>query len=251
MTDIQLQQEFDALRAQSVEQAGELYDIPRRVKLLMETYDDSRGNHAFFQIAAHGALWATGYFEVGGSVGQFMARRYFYNATERTFRLGLLNQFAERFRAINRLVCIDTVTNYRFTKQFGREPGAERLVAPPLLEALNTVHAARERGLQLDEPAKRKVFEQSFLCEQEITVAPGVAEAVAGFDCKILRTICLRPLVRFSFFPRCNYMIFRDFSNKAERIEKGLRAYDRAAAAGWNRVRESMRDYRLPAAFGT
>src|SRR5580765_8092619 len=81
---------YDELRAEAIRLAGDLLDIPRRVIVLYNLYLESGRNHAFSQIAAHGALWAHGYFEVGGRLGRFVARRYFYNSTERQFRLGLL-----------------------------------------------------------------------------------------------------------------------------------------------------------------
>ena len=112
------------------------------------------------------------------------------------------------------------------------------------------MHDARKRGISLTPKEKRRVFEQSFLCEQEITVAPGVAETVKAFDCPFMLFLCLRPFVRFAYFPRWQYLFFRNFADKEERIEKGLRAYDCAERAGWDRVRDSMRDYRLmPARF--
>jgi hypothetical protein len=206
-------------------------------------YRDSKRNHAFSLIAAHGALWASNYFEVGGSLGRLIGKRYFYNPTERAFRLGLLREFAEKFRAVNRQVCIDSYTNYHFTRRYGHLPGAETLVPAPLLDALNRVHWARERDRELTEAERKQVFEQSFLCEQEVTVAPGVQAAVDGFDCKIMRFLCLRPVVRFAYFPGWRYLWFRDFSNKQERITKGLHAFDLAVRMGWPHVDRSLRDY--------
>lgn len=240
-----LRVEYERIKAEATHLAGGLFDIPRRVVLLYNLYLDSGRNHAFSQMAAHGALWAFRYFEVGGSVGRLIARRYFYNPSERAFRLGLLQQFADGFRRVNRLVCIDTWTNYHFAGQYGRLPGAEEIVPTSLLDALNRVHQARKSGCALSAKEKKHVFEQSFHCEQEITVAPGVAETVKAFDCPFMLFLCLRPFVRFAFFPRWKFLWFRNFAAKEERIEKGLRAYHHAERAGWDRVGASMRQYRL------
>lgn len=245
MESAALKVEYDRIKAEATRWAGDRLDIPRRVVLLYNLYLDSGRNHAFSQIAAHGALWAFRYFEVGGSIGRLIARRYFYNPRERAFRLGLLEHFAEGFRRVNRLVCIDTWTNYQFAGEYGHLAGAEEIVPPSLLDALNRVHDARKRGISLTAREKRKVFEQSFLCEQELTVAPGVAETVKAFDCPFMLLLCLRPFVRFAYFPRWKYLLFRNFAEKEERIEKGLLAYDYAERGGWDRVSASMRDYRL------
>jgi hypothetical protein len=110
---------------------------------------------------------------------------------------------------------------------------------------LQRVHAARAARRALNAQEKRQVFEQSFLCEQEVTVAPGVKAAVEGFDCRVMKFLCLRPFVRFAYFPSRRFLFFRDFSDKAERIAKGLLAYDHAERMGWPHVADSMRSYGL------
>lgn len=246
----QLRSHYTQQRERAARLAGELIDIPRRAILLNEIFLDSGGNHTFSTMAAHGALWAFRFFEVGGQLGRIIAWRYFYNPQERAFRLGLLNQFAEGFREVNRQVFIDTFSNYYFTRDYGRETGAEQIVQPSLLEALNRVHAARESGQSLDASQKREIFEQSLQWEQELTVAPGVQKTVSQFACPVMVTLCTKPIVRFAYFPRLNYMFFRDFRDKTERIQKGLLAYELAARRGWDDVVASQRNYGLlPAEF--
>jgi len=245
-----LQSVHDELKAEAGLLSGGLLDIPRRALILHNIYLDSGRNHTFSLIAAHGALWAQGYFEAGGALGRLIARRYFYDRDEKAYRLGLLRQFAEDFRVVNRQVCIDTYANYHFTRRHGRELGADAVVPPALLDALNRVHAARERGRVLDATEARATFERSFRSEQEVTVAPGVEAAIAGFECRVMRFLCLRPLVRFAYFPPFRYLWFRDFADQAERIDRGLLAYDLAARSGWDRVERSLRDYGvMPAAL--
>lgn len=238
-----LQTEYAALKSEAALLAGDLLDIPRRVAVLHNLYLDSLGNHTFSLIAAHGALWAWKYFETGGSLGRLMAYRYFYNSRERAYRLGLLNSFAESFREVNRCVCIDTVANYNFVARFGSEPYAAEILPVRLFEALRQVHAAKDQKTTLAEEAKFNIFSASFHCEQEVTVAPGVRQAVAGFDCPILRRLILRPIVRFRFFPRLRYMFFKDFSETQERIARGMYAFQLAQSAGWETVQESMKAY--------
>lgn len=240
-----LAHEYAQLKAEATRMAGELTDIPRRAVLLHDLYCDSGENHVFPLIAAHGALWAWSFFEVGGRLGRWIAWRYFYNSTERAYRLGLLEHFAEGFREVNRCVCIDTYANYHFTKRFGREPGADQVIRPELVHALNQVHRAREAGNALTADVKRLVFETSFEWEQELTVAPGVKKAVESFDCRIMRALCTKPFVRFSYFPRFTYFWFRNFADKAERIARGQQAYRLGEQAGWANVREAMRVYRI------
>ena len=241
---------YDRMKAETTQRVGGLEEIPRRAALLHGLYLDSGGNHTFPQIAAHGALWAYGFFEVGGSLGRFIARRYFYNGRERAYRLGLLQQFAEDFRRVNRQVCIDTLTNYQFARQYGHEPAAATVMPAELLRALKLVHEARAAGERLSEEEKRRVFRTSFYWEQELTVAPGVKEAVEKFRCRVMSFLCLHPVVRFAYFPPWRYLLFRNFADTSERVAKGLQAYDYARRGGWARVVETMRHYGvMPAEF--
>ena len=196
-----LQTRYLELKQEAARKAGGLLEIPRRVAILCDMFQDSGGNHVFPLIAAHGALWALSYFEMGGSLGRLIATRYFYNSTERIYRLDILREFAEKFRQVNRQVCIDSYANYYFTRELGDLPGAEEIVPANLLEMLNRVHQAQRNDRELSAEQKREVFQQSFLCEQELTVAPGVENAIKGFQCKIMQLLCLRPLVRFTYFP--------------------------------------------------
>ena len=241
MTD--LHNIYEQLKEEGEVLAGNLMDIRHRVAILTHIYIDSGMNHAFSQIAAHGALWGLGYFESGGSLGRLVAYRYFYSAREKAFRLGILREFAEAFRRVNRQVCIDTYANYQFTKLHGETVGAHEILPPELLDALNRVHHARRNRVKLTATEKKDVFEQSFRCEQEYTVAPGVKKAVSEFECKIMKWLCLHPLVRFSYFPKFQFFMFRDFSNTEERIDKGLRAYDLAQHTGWDKVLDSIQYY--------
>jgi hypothetical protein len=94
------------------------------------------------------------------------------------------------------------------------------------------------------------VFETALLFEQENTVGPKVKEEVSKFDCPVLTAIVLKPIVHFAYFPRTTLLMFRDFSNTDERIEKAVRSAALAEDAGWDHVSNTIR-YQgvLPAGF--
>lgn len=243
---------YERLRTEATLLAGEPGDIPQRAALLHAIYRDSHGNHAFPQIALHGAAWAWGFFESTGRLGRLIRHRYFYSRKERAYRMGLLERFSEGFRKANRAVFIDTYTNYYFTKTHGRSPEAARLLRPELLEALNEMHEAATRRQSLPVDSRRDLFLCALRWEQEVTVAPAVKAEVERFDCPILTFLCLKPVVRFSYFPRWRFLLFGNFADTAERIEKATASYELAERAGWEAVCERVRDYGvLPeAAFG-
>ncbi len=236
---------YDTLRAEATRLAGDPKDIVRRVLVHRDIYADSAGNHTFPLIALHGALWAAGFFETTGRLGDALRARYFYDSREREFRMGLLDGFAEGFKTVNRQVFIDTFTNYYYTKHYGEHPAAAGLLHPELFEALIAVHEATRSGTGLSPARKRQVFLQALTYEQEVTVAPGVQVEIDKFDCPILKFLCLKPIVHLEFFPRTTFFFFRNFADKDERLDKAARSYDIAARAGWDFVERAMRSSRL------
>jgi hypothetical protein len=118
-------------------------------------------------------------------------------------------------------------------------------VAPELLDALNRVHRAARTGSRLGRRERAEVFETSLRFEQEATVGPKVREEVAKFDCPVLTAIVLKPVVRFGYFPRSTFMLFHDFGNTDERIEKAVRSYELAETAGWDSVADRIRLFGL------
>ena len=243
MSTMTLRAAYDETKAFARDLAGRPSDILQRVDVHHAIYLDSHGNHAFPLIALHGALWGKGFFETSGKLGALIAYRYFLDKDEKAKRLAMLDGFAEGFKAVNREVFVDTYTNYHFTKKHGREAGAEALVHPDLLLALNEVHAATAAGRELGDDRKKHVFLQALRFEQEITVAPGIELELAKFDCPILRALCMKPVVRFSYFPTWRRFYFSNFSDKEERIEKAIRSFDIAAYRGWGDVLAAMNAY--------
>lgn len=241
---------YVALRARATQLAGEPGDIPRRAMLHHHLYRDSRGNHVFPLVALHGALWARGFFETTGRLGEALRLRYFYSARERRARMAMLGGFAEGFKRVNRQVFVDTFTNYFYTKQYGEHPAAPGVLHPDLFAALTRMHGAARAGGALEPAQKLHLFTQALRYEQEVTVAPGVQAEVGKFDCPVLRFLCLRPLVRFAYFPRGTYFFFNNFADTSERITKAVKSYTLAERAGWDAVEHAMRRYGvLPADY--
>jgi len=232
---------YARIREQAVRVAGGPGDMPQRVAVLHAIFADSGGNHAFPEVALHGALWAYGFYERRGAISRMITYRYFYDREERARRAYMLFEFSQGFKEANRSVFIDTYTNYVFTKRFADADGADEVLSPELLEALARVHHARRAGRTLPRSERGRVFETALLFEQERTVGPKVREEVSKFDCPVLTKLVLRPLVRFAYFPRNAMMLFRNFGDTDERIEKAVRSYELAERAGWPEVADAIR----------
>lgn len=238
-----LRQSYDIIREEAESLAGAPGDIPQRVKKLHEIFLDSQGNHGFPEVALHGALWAYTFFEEKGKLGRILRLRYFYNRKERNYRMGMLLGFTEGFKAANRLVFIDTWTNYWFSKLYGKEAGASELIDAGLLEHLNRIHDAVKAGQKLPAEERRAAFISALRVEQERCVAPRIQEEIRKFTCPILTTLCLKPVVKFRYFPRGKKFWFRNFSDQEERVNNATASYDIAEAIGWERVMQARLEY--------
>lgn len=240
-----LQDRYQELRSEAATLAGEPFHIPQRAAMLHEIFLDSKGNHCFAEIAAHGALWGYRFFETTGTLGNLISYRYFYNSKEMKYRHGLLQGFSDGFKAANRSVFIDTYSNYYFTKQHLEERETEEIFEPELLNALREIHRAAKKNELLDAETRRRLFRQTLKWEQEKTVAPAVKAEIAKFDCPILKRLVLKPFVRFAYFPRFKYFRFKNFSDTDERIRNAHRCFDIADKTGWQKVFSSMEKYEV------
>lgn len=237
-----LQREYERLQKEGTRLAGGLTDLAQRAAVYRHLFLASGGNHAFPLIAAHGALWAGGYFRFGMGLGRLL------NHIDRTsarhdLRIDQLTAFANAFREINRRVCADTYASFHFTRRYGNHPDAVRFVDPEQLEHLGRVHAAVDAGRKLTNTEKRQVFEAHFFSEQQHIVGPTVQQALGDFDWRLMKSIAMRPLVRFAYFPTGTLIWFRNFASSEERIANGLRAFEIAARVGWNTVDAALESY--------
>lgn len=250
MSNACLFRSFHERRAEACKLAGGLTELSRRAALYRHLYLASNGNHTFPLIAAHGALWAGGYFRFGMSLGAMLSWQYLGQPVRRREQLEKLVQFANTFREINRRVCVDSYVNFHFSREFGQHPDAVEFIPPDLLDPLNRMHAASERGCTFSESEKKLVFEAHFRHEQAHVVGPTLLNAVQAFDWPLVREIAVRPRIRFAYFPGRTTFQFRNFASQSERIEKGLMAFALASQVGWSNVDVSLRQYRiLPDAY--
>jgi hypothetical protein len=245
-----LSRDYRRIHQEATVLAGALTDLGQRASVYHHLYEDSGGRSVFPLIAAHGALWGAGYFALGLKVGALLSAQFLFTPAVRRDKLRQLHAFADAFREINRQVCVEAYTAYHFSKLHGRTPDAERYLQPRLLAALNRCHRAQALHEPLPQPARRELFEAFFLWEQEVIVGPAVERALAALDWPLIRHVALRPRIRFAYFASSRDMGFADFASTAERIEKGLRAYELAEQAGLPQVEAALRRYGiLPGAF--
>lgn len=244
-TFAQLKRTYDAFHAEAVRLAGTTRQLSQRAATYHHVYEDSGRNHIFPLIAAHGALWARGYFAFGMQLGKILSCQYCLTPTHQIQKLAALEAFAEAFREVNRRVCVQIYTTYHFTKLHGDHPDADKLVAPHLLAALKCVHAANRDGQQLTDQAKRDIFETHFRDEQETVVGPRIETAVSEFDWPLMKSLALMPAVRFAYFPRGHWLQFWKFDRKEERIHRGLKAFDIASQMGWKHTEATLDRYAI------
>jgi len=232
--------------------AGSLTQLTQRASVYRHIYRASGGNHIFPLIAAHGALWARGYFRWALDLGQKLSWQYALQPAYRQQQLAALDKFADAFRDVNRRVCADTYANFHFTAEHGDDPLVRQLLAAELVDALNVIHHAQRDGRTLTTAQKQAIFTAHFYNEQQYIVGPSLQAAVDAFDWPLVKFIALKPVIRFGYFPEGTSFWFRDFTNRAERIARGLQAFEVAAQVGFETVEAKLRKYAmLPDEFFT
>lgn len=237
---------FQSIRSEASALAGEPDDIPDRVALLFDLFLQSKQNHPFPMVALHGALWAHNFFN---NVERILRASPMSEGT-RQDRLDTLHRFTRLLKEANREVFVDTYSTYMFTRQFGHIDAAAEICGVEFLELFRQIHAASDNDSQLTPDQSKTAFSLCLNWEQSNTVSPRISEEALRIDCPVLSAFCLRPVVRFSYFPVFTLLHFRNFAESQERIEKAMKSFDVAMKVGWSDVMTSAKKYNvLPREF--
>lgn len=239
--------EYKLLRDKGYRLAGNLGDLAQRASVYHHMYQDSGGRNVFPLIAAHGALWASGYFKKGMIAGRVLSIEFLLRGVKRKYKIGSLYEFADKFRDINRQVCAEAYALYHCTKDYldisALNPGYE--YSPRLIQLLSGCHQSSVFTLE----QRGELFYEFFKWEQENIVTPAVLSAYEEFDWGTIKRLALKPNVKFAYFGGRN-LRFEDFSSKKERVDKGLQAYFRAEEVGLKHVEGALYKYGvLPTQF--
>lgn len=238
--EVNLSAAYSSIQKQATTLSGRPQDIAQRVQHLKQMYVDSKGKYAFPLVAAHGAKFAKNLFGVTKTASDLFSLITLMSSSEQLNKVNQLNemtsQFSTRLENVNRFVFIDTYTNYYFSKLYGQQPGADQFVPERLLKLLNQMH----QSTKYDQADQRALFQEALLHEQKTRVSPMVSQVCESYSEKWLLKLILKPIVRFSYFPKSVYFQFSDFSNEAERIHYALKSYDVAVQVGWKKVFNSL-----------
>jgi hypothetical protein len=237
--------EANALRKKAETLAGKVGDLVQRSSVYHHLYSHSGQNHSFPLLAAHGALWASGYFKQGMQFGSLVAAFKGLQGHDRLALIASLQSFADDFRDINRRVCVETYFIYHLTAQTENFDIASTWMPESLLVEMDRCHCARRSGRSLSNNERRSLFMAFFLWEQEHIVGPAIETAYAKFGWSLIRSLALKPRIRFAYFDKWSPLAFKNFADTSERIEMGVRAFDRACLAGWQKVENALFDYEI------
>lgn len=241
---------YEILRKKGFALAGGLRDLSRRACVYHHMYEDSGNRNVFPLLAAHGALWASGYFKKGMFGGRVLSTQYLLTPWLIRPRLDSLLEFADKFRDINRRVCAESYALYYYTRNHEENDFVRSIIGSDLAKILYECHRSKDLGSRFSQESRAELFNQFFRWEQENIVAPSVTEAFATFHWRAVKYLALRPRIEFSYFGKGYDLPFEDFSSKEERVEKGVMAYRRAEYVGLVHVEEALRYYKImPAEF--
>jgi hypothetical protein len=242
-----LHTEYQQLRAKGHALMGELNDFHHRAAVYAQLDEDAQGQNPFPLIAAHGAMWASGFLPKAMLAGKVLALQYAYNPRKMLRQYRKLAAFADVLRDINRRVCAEAYAAFHFTKRHGHTPQAAEVIPTTLLAALNKLHAAVAAGATLSADERRALFEAFFLWEQDTIVEPTLEAALAAFDWPIAKRLSMRPKIRFAYFGSGRALQFKNFASKVERIEHGMQAFEWAEQVGYGVVKAALARYPAPA----
>lgn len=185
---------YEAISRHAHDISGTTHDDERRAVLYFAIFEDSGRSFMFPLIASHGSMWGVSHTERLDRLITPMLR------VSRRGRVQRWLDGLDAVRDVNRRVFREIYTTFYFTRYFGRHPRAGELVNPDVLALYNRVHDAVARGERLDPEARRAVYFDVFVHEQEDIVDPGLKDAAAWAGPLLVR-LTKRVSPRFTYFP--------------------------------------------------
>ena len=223
---------YIAIRARAERAAGPDASLRMRAQGYLGVYHASGGVCRFALVAAHGALWASWYLVCAKLAAMVFAVTDLTTRLTPWTRYGQFAAYVAVLKDINKLVMVETYVLVHTVKTLGPEFAIAKGIPADLAQDY-----ARAMSGPLPPPAVlRDLYHRHFLWEQERVVSTKLDEGFAAFHWPFMKGLCERPWVWFSYFRTAQSLNFRSFTDQAERVEKGLIAYDRAEAFGPGRL---------------
>lgn len=231
---------YEMLRSEGYALAGGVGDLQQRIRLYHRIYLESGKRHVFALIAAHGSLWATGYFKLGNLGARIASLPSLCIRGRRKQKLDAVAVFADRFRSINRQVCAESYAIFHYTRQYGANDVILPVIGAAFTALLVECHASCTAGTEYPRHKREQLFDAFLAWEQDHIVAPNVAEAFADFDWPLIAWLARRPVIQFAYFGKHRRLRFRDFSCQDERMSAGMQACRIAEDVGLDFVEAAL-----------
>ncbi|HEX8614115.1 MAG TPA: hypothetical protein VF800_22795 [Telluria sp.] len=231
---------YEHLRTEGYALAGQVHDLQQRVRLYQRVYQDSGKRFTFALIAAHGTLWASGYFKLGALGARIASLPWLCIPGMRARKLEALDAFIDGFRSINRQVCAESYAIFYYTKQHGGSAFIRSRIGERFTDLMVECHASCAAGTEYPRQKREALFHALIDWEQDHIVVGGVEKAFAGFDWPVIAWLARRPVIRFAYFGKHDRLRFNDFSLKEERLSSGLHACQLAEDLGLQAVEDAL-----------
>lgn len=238
------------IREDAAALGGDLQDMAQRAAVYHHVYLQSGKNLIFPLIAAHGALWAVWYLKAAQLAAHVFSVLDVVSPLSRAGRMAAYNRYVNSFLAINKAVMVETYVIFHATRLSGSHEILAGHMPADLIAAFLDCHEARAQGRKWSADQQKSLYERYFRWEQEMVVGPLVEVAVNEFHWNFMKWFCVRPWIWFSYFRLGRGLIFKDFTDAEERVEKGVTAFGLAERKGWDRVEMNLlRNPLYPRAF--
>ena len=227
-----LERRYLRIREDAERASAPLRCLRLRARGYLDVYAASNGACRFALIAAQGALWASWYLLCAKLAGMVLAVLDVACRLPLRDRYRQFSAYIDALKAINKDVMIETyVLIYSI-----RELGPQFVISKSVPDHIAHDYAKAMKAEAPDEALLRELYHRHFLWEQERVVSDRLEEAFSAFQWPLMKGLCQRPWVWFSYFRAGKSMNFKTFTDPAERVEKGLIAYDRAVAYGLEKI---------------
>ncbi len=231
---------YEIISNDAIRLGGRFSDMPQRAAVYHHMYLMSGGNFAFPLIAAHETLWARWYLFAAKIAANSLAAFDFSCRMSRRNKMIAYHKYVNIFKKNNRDLLVETYKVFHFTRLYADHDFVCASMPKPLKNLLLRCHQLSHSNQKMSATEQRQLFEEYIRWHHSHVSGTEFSNAYNAFDWPLVKWLCVRPWVRFSYFGFGRSLTYNNYTNTEERLQNNMKAYDWAAKKSWIRVEKDL-----------
>jgi len=231
---------YEVIANDAVRLGGRFSDMPQRAAVYHHMYLMSGGNFIFPLIAAHETLWARWYLFLAKLGANCLALFDISCKLSRRDKMKAYHKYVNTYKKNNRDLLAESYKIFHFTRLYADHEYVCASMPIRLRELFLRCHQLSSGHQKMSHAEQRQFFEEFVRWHHSHVSGTSFVDAYHAFDWPLAKWFCARPWIKFSYFGLGQNLVYKNFTDTEERIQKNMKAFDWAVKKSWASVEKSL-----------